>query len=227
MGEIELYRCDRLNARISAAQCRRNQDAARQRSGPGAKQCFNGRQPYIGLLHNCLDCPAPITEVRAHTGGAVVLPARPEPIIAAVADTVLPRQVIEKFKNCQKERKNMTASMTEVEIEKPQAEPAIPIKYCKNHPDRPVFERKGGLPLNICKECLSARLKAGQRRAREKWATAGESMAKATWSENVVLDFTGREELLMHIREIAEMEERTVQGQILYWLKKHLREATS
>jgi hypothetical protein len=38
----------------------------------------------------------------------------------------------------------------------------------------------------------------------------------------VKIDFAGREDLLTKLKEVARREERSLQSQIIYWLRNHI-----
>lgn len=88
-------------------------------------------------------------------------------------------------------------------------EPMKEKKFCVNHPDRETLQFKDGRQAKYCRECWGAHnSRAGRRQKQE--------------GPKVVLSFAGREDLLAAIRAQAEAEERTVEQQIVYWLKCHV-----
>ena len=97
---------------------------------------------------------------------------------------------------------------------------AAPVRYCKNHPDRPAMVRKNNpIPMKICRECYVAALAKGRGKPKGE-----ESQQAELPGARLLLDFAGREELLAKIVEVAADEERTPAGQIMFWIRRFLQD---
>lgn len=101
---------------------------------------------------------------------------------------------------------------------------------CLNGPDpQPIenFQKSGIVPsgrLDLCKGCMSKRLKTGHLRKKPKTAPASAPVESGAPARNdseanmIKLDFTGREELLKTLRERADKEFRTIDAQAFFYI---------
>ena len=83
-----------------------------------------------------------------------------------------------------------------------------------------------GQRMGVCKDCMGRKISEGRQwkgKKPDRLVPAKKIKDKNPAepdNHTIRIDFTGHEELLDLIRQVAEAEERTVERQLFYWIKK-------
>lgn len=221
-NELKLFRCEALKARISARQCRINQEEARRRAGlDQTKRFTRGGGLYVGLLHVCLTC----TQKDDLAGQSFEAVNAGRESGAPPADDGRQREQSPGATPGEKEK-------TVVEMVAVASGPKHP---CPRHPDQEqvVCQKPGkyfGKLMGRCRICMQERARESHKIRKEnrlKGLTKpkAEPAAAKVPERVLVLNFAGLpdESLWDNLHQQAREELRTPEMQALHLIRSQLR----
>jgi hypothetical protein len=234
MGDqvIEYFECVKLKARLSRAGCENNRKRAKN-----LMVAHNGQGVYLGALSHCLECQPPGTtsgafdanEVASMDGfvpgrrgytfgrpnavpknpkkvptGAQSVPAGPKigPDLTKEEEAMpLSAAESQRLSEIQEETtKRLLETTPEGEI--------IYAPKCKKHLDRPALVNTLGFSTGKCRECMDLSVRTASRKA------------AAKYREPLAHLFEGKEKLYEMLKDHAKKEERSVEQQMVFIVKK-------